>query len=122
MMAWVWPLSIVRSTPRRISFGPASVSTDTCRSRISRLLISWVFLRVRSSSGQCWQGASSGALGRELLGHGQFALDGGHEPLGDRRDADAVDQRREEPANHEFAGQFGRDPARLKVEQLLVVE
>src|SRR4029453_8486546 len=37
MMAWVSPLRIVKSTPVRISLGPYSVSTETCRSRISRV-------------------------------------------------------------------------------------
>src|SRR5512139_447685 len=37
MIAWVSPCLTVRSTPRRISRGPASVSTETCRSRISRV-------------------------------------------------------------------------------------
>src|SRR4051812_22023885 len=35
MMAWVSPCFTVRSTPLRISFVPFSVSTETCRSRIS---------------------------------------------------------------------------------------
>src|SRR3954451_1686279 len=35
MMAWVSPLAIVRSTPRRIGLAPSLVSTLTCRSRIS---------------------------------------------------------------------------------------
>src|SRR5699024_10363840 len=35
MMAWVSPDVTDRSTPRWISFGPSSVDTDTCRSRMS---------------------------------------------------------------------------------------
>src|SRR5215203_5459957 len=35
MIAWVSPCFTVRSTPRRISVGPPSVSTETCRSLIS---------------------------------------------------------------------------------------
>src|SRR3989442_13313907 len=35
MMAWVSPCFTVRSTPRRISRGPLSASTETCRSWIS---------------------------------------------------------------------------------------
>ncbi len=35
MIAWVSPCFTVRSTPRRISRGPPSASTETCRSRIS---------------------------------------------------------------------------------------
>src|SRR5262245_3017609 len=35
MMAWVSPCFTVRSTPRRISRGPFSASTVTCRSWIS---------------------------------------------------------------------------------------
>ena len=37
MIAWVSPDRTVRSTPRRISLAPSSVSTVTCRSRISRV-------------------------------------------------------------------------------------
>src|SRR6478609_3900376 len=37
MMAWTSPLRMVRSTPRRIGFGPSLGSTLTCRSRISRV-------------------------------------------------------------------------------------
>src|SRR4051794_35550435 len=37
MIAWVSPWRTVRSTPRRISLVPCSVSTLTCRSRISRV-------------------------------------------------------------------------------------
>src|SRR5690625_6266842 len=38
MIAWVSPLLMVRSTPRRICLGsPSGVSTLTCRSRISRV-------------------------------------------------------------------------------------
>src|SRR6476661_7860850 len=37
MIACVSPARTVRSTPRRISFRPPSVSTETCRSRISRM-------------------------------------------------------------------------------------
>src|SRR5687767_12762385 len=39
MIAWVSPALIVSVTPLRISFGPSSVSTLTCRSRISRVLM-----------------------------------------------------------------------------------
>src|SRR5215203_3466078 len=37
MIACVSPLRMVRSTPMRIGLAPASVSTETCRSRISRV-------------------------------------------------------------------------------------
>src|SRR6478736_1046812 len=37
MIACVSPALMVRSTPRRIGFGPSFVSTLTCRSRISRV-------------------------------------------------------------------------------------
>ena len=37
MIACTSPELMVRSTPRRISLAPASVSTETCRSRISRV-------------------------------------------------------------------------------------
>ena len=37
MIACTSPELTVRSTPRRISLAPASVSTETCRSRISRV-------------------------------------------------------------------------------------
>src|SRR5699024_5820726 len=47
MMAWVSPELMVRSTPRRISFSPVSVSTVTCRSRISRVVI-WLSPREGS--------------------------------------------------------------------------
>src|SRR5262245_15280876 len=47
MIAWVSPDFTVRSTPRRISFGPASVSTETCRSRISSVLTGLVLLVVQ---------------------------------------------------------------------------
>src|SRR5680860_1445458 len=40
MIAWVSPALMVRSTPFRISFGPSSVSTLTCRSLISKLAMS----------------------------------------------------------------------------------
>src|SRR4051794_2014777 len=39
MIACVSPALTVRSTPRRISRAPLSVSTETCRSRISRVVI-----------------------------------------------------------------------------------
>ena len=39
MIAWVSPDLIVRSTPLRISIAPCSVSTETFRPRISRVLI-----------------------------------------------------------------------------------
>src|SRR3954447_14363785 len=38
MIAWVSPGRIVSVTPLRISLGPSSVSTLTCRSRISRVV------------------------------------------------------------------------------------
>src|SRR4051812_8116165 len=44
MIAWVSPSLMVRSTPLRISLGPSSVSTVTCRSRISRVLMSVLLL------------------------------------------------------------------------------
>src|SRR6187402_1088120 len=42
MIAWVSPSRMVRSTPLRISLGPASVSTLTCRSLISSVAMSVV--------------------------------------------------------------------------------
>src|SRR5690625_5100322 len=49
MMAWVSLLLIVRLTPRRISFLPFSVSTLTCRSRISRVDIYITLFRSRQA-------------------------------------------------------------------------
>ncbi len=40
MIAWVSPSLMVRSTPLRISLGPSSVSTETCRSLISSVAMS----------------------------------------------------------------------------------
>src|SRR6478672_6999435 len=42
MIAWVSPSLMVRSTPLRISLGPSSVSTETCRSLISSVAMSVV--------------------------------------------------------------------------------
>src|SRR6476620_12689527 len=39
MMAWVSPELMVRSTPRRISLVPSSISTETWRSRISSVVM-----------------------------------------------------------------------------------
>src|SRR5688500_6968043 len=46
MIACVWPSRIVSVTPLRISLGPSSVSTLTCRSLISRVLIASLVGRV----------------------------------------------------------------------------
>ncbi len=43
MIAWVSPVRIVRVMPLRISVSPASVSTVTCRSRISRTAMGFLF-------------------------------------------------------------------------------
>src|SRR4051794_28791844 len=48
MIACVWPPSMVRSTPLRISLGPSSVSTVTCRSRMSSVAMVCVSLLSRS--------------------------------------------------------------------------
>src|SRR5689334_8229365 len=40
MIAWVSPSRMVRSTPLRISLGPSSVCTETCRSLISSVAMS----------------------------------------------------------------------------------
>src|SRR6478609_6536210 len=44
MMAWVWPVLMVRLTPFRISLVPCSVSMLTCRSLISRVDMCLVLL------------------------------------------------------------------------------
>ncbi len=43
MIAWVWPVRTVSVTPLRMGVVPASVSTVTCRSRISRTAMSSTF-------------------------------------------------------------------------------
>src|SRR5947208_2871508 len=49
MIAWVSPSLMSRSTPLRISLGPSSVLTETCRSLISSVAMS-VLLRWSSVS------------------------------------------------------------------------
>src|SRR6476659_8759847 len=44
MMAWVWPVLMVRLTPFRISLVPCSVSMLTCSSLISRVDLCLVLL------------------------------------------------------------------------------
>src|SRR5437588_4613870 len=52
----------------------------------------------------------------------ELVFDGGHQPLLDLGDADALDQVGEEPAYDEAPGGALVDAARHQVEQLLVVE
>src|SRR5690349_3308564 len=100
MIAWVWPESTVRSTPLRISLGPSSVATETCRS-----LISNVDMKLRSDARS-----------------GEFGLDGRLQPLPQLGDGDLAEDLAEEPADDEPARDVLRDAAALQVEQLLVVE
>src|SRR5687768_15982525 len=51
MMAWGWPVLMVRLTPFRISLVPCSVSMLTCRSLISRVDIGLVLLCTVPSGG-----------------------------------------------------------------------
>src|SRR4051812_9814087 len=100
MIAWVWPESTVRSTPLRISLGPSSVATETCRS-----LISNVDMKLRSDARS-----------------GEFGLDGRLQPRPQLGDGDLAEDLAEEPAHDEPARDVLGDAAALQVEQLLVVE
>src|SRR4051812_40182404 len=96
MMACVSPERTVRSTPFRIGVS----STATCRSRMINSLTRVLLARRETQPG---------------LDRGQnAALQVGH--------ADALDDIGEEAPHHQSAGLVLRDPARLQVEQLLVVE
>src|SRR6478609_7513200 len=114
MMACVWPLATVRSTPLRISMGASSVITETCRSRICR--VAMVFRN--SSSGA----DSSKPIGKSDADDGEFALDGGRCPLDDRRHAELQQHLTEEAADDQATGDRLRDTPGEQVEQLLVVE
>ena len=103
MIACVWPDSTVRSTPLRISFGPSSVATETCRSLISKVDMWCAWLR-------------SGA------GDGELGLDGRLQPLAQLGDGDLAQDLAEEPADDQPTGDRLRDATALQVEQLLVVE
>src|SRR6476659_7744274 len=64
MIAWVSPDFTVRSTPRRISLGPSSVSTETVSPLISSVLIGSVLLAGGVGGG------AGGLLGRGRVGRG----------------------------------------------------
>src|SRR6478672_5324099 len=100
MIAWVWPESTVRSTPLRISLGPSSVATETCRS-----LISNVDMKLRSDARS-----------------GEFGLDGRVQPLPQLGDGDLAEDLAEEPADDQPPRDRLRDAAALQIEELLVVE
>src|SRR5512141_187602 len=57
MIAWVSPSPRVSVTPLRLSLGPSSVSTETCRSLLSSVLI------VVSLFSEVWS-AGADAVGR----------------------------------------------------------
>src|SRR5690606_30022523 len=97
MMAWVWPDSMVRSTPLRISAvsGESSVAaTRAVRPLISRVVMGVARNLCMRSWGKFWAGSSdAGGL--------QLQFDGLGDPLAHLRHADTVDHLAEEPADHE---------------------
>src|ERR1700712_5702968 len=105
MIAWVSFEFTVRSTPRRISFGPDSVSTSTWRSRISRVDIKPLSVLVCG-------GARAGSGADDL----ELGLDGRLEPLAQCGHADLRDDLAEEPAHDEPSCLGLRDAAALQVE------
>src|SRR5687767_11086871 len=66
MIAWVSPSRTVRVTPLRISLGPSSVSTETRRSLISRVLMPLGSLRNRSRRSEA--GEAKDFVGYSLRG------------------------------------------------------
>src|SRR5690606_102653 len=66
MMACVSPDLMVRSTPRRIGFGPSLVSTLTCRSRISRVDISGSPNDSKVSGREKWGSGRNGDRGVDV--------------------------------------------------------
>src|SRR6478752_5387455 len=101
MIAWVWPESTVRSTPFRISLGPSSVATETCRSLISKVDM--------CVSTPWWLGAAQ--CGVSGAGDGQLDLDRLVEPLPQLGDRDLAEDLAEEAADDEPAGHVLRDAA-----------
>ena len=81
MIAWVWPDSTVRSTPLRISLGPSSVATETCRSLISKVDMGW------RAPFRCSD-----------AGGGELGLDGRLQPLPQLGNGDLAEDLAEEPA------------------------
>src|SRR4051794_6930634 len=69
MMAWVSPLAITRSTPRRIGLAPSLVSTLTCRSRISSVAMCSVPLE-RADGGVDVDEHALAVDGQGVDGHG----------------------------------------------------
>src|SRR6195952_3047311 len=106
MIAWVSPELTVRSTPRRISCGPSSVCTETCRSRISRVaiwdsrsLLGLAFCVCR----RCFDSVTP-AEKRSDADQGELVLDGLGGPLDRRFDLELVQHLAEEATYHQSAG------------------
>src|SRR3954452_20136888 len=74
MIACVSPERTVRSTPRRISLVPCSVSTVTCRSRISRVAMRSVLLAGDDGAGVAGRGVRCAHVDQD-----DVALDGERE-------------------------------------------
>src|SRR6476659_6704163 len=117
MIAWVSPDFTVRSTPRRISLGPSSVSTETVSPLISSVLIGSVLLAGGVGGG------AGGLLGRGRVGRGgELLLDRRGDLVTQVGERDLADDVGEEAAHDEALGLVLGDAARLQVQQLKVVE
>ena len=115
MIACVSPDFTVRSTPRRISLGPSSVSTETVSPLISSVLMGqFSLLRAGDAGGVL--GGSGVCRRRELV------LDGRGDLVAQVGERDLTDDVGEEAAHDEALGLVLADAARLQVEQLQVVE
>src|SRR6478752_3938993 len=102
MIACVSFDEMVRSTPRRISIGPSSVLTDTCRSRMSRVAMCVLTpICLTKNVGRHCNCSDSGDF--------QLALDDFGGPLANRRNADAQQHLTEEAAHHQSLGHLLRN-------------
>src|SRR4051812_42862055 len=106
MIAWVCPDATVRSTPFRISLGPSSVATETCRSLISKVDMCAFSVVVAWSDGE----------------DGELGLDGRLQPFPQLGQGDLGQDLAEEAAHDRAACDVLGDSATLQVEELLVVE